>query len=272
MANINGFIMDGLGNNFIIIDKSSNSLELTKDKVANVVKSKNIEYDQIIFIEKKKNNSFPITIFNSDGGEVSACGNGSRCIAYLLGKKYNSKKIQIITNNRLLDAEIVGDFLVKLNMGKPFFKWKQIPLNEELDAQKIKINIDGKIFNDGFCLNIGNPHVIFFVENCFEYDLKLIGPKIECHAIFPERTNVTFAQIENKQLIKVNVWERGAGLTKACGTAACATAVAAFQKKMVDNNVDIKFEEGLLNIEIDDNNNIFMTGPVSRIKNINLKI
>ena len=100
----------------------------------------------------------------------------------------------------------------------------------------------------------------------------MIGPKIECHAIFPERTNVTFAQIENKQLIKVNVWERGAGLTKACGTAACATAVAAFQKKMVDNNVDIKFEEGLLNIEIDDNNNIFMTGPVSRIKNINLKI
>ena len=107
-------------------------------------------------------------------------------------------------------------------------------------------------------MNVGNPHVVFFVKDCFEYDLKVIGPMIENHDLFPEKTNVTFAQIVDKHNIKVNVWERGAGLTKACGTAACATAFAAFKNKLVNNKVDIKFKEGFLNIEIDKSNNIFI--------------
>jgi diaminopimelate epimerase len=124
----------------------------------------------------------------------------------------------------------------------------------------------------GYALNVGNPHIVFFVKDCFEYNLKILGPKIENHEIFPEKTNVTFAQIDDKNNITVNVWERGAGLTKACGTAACATAVVAFIKKLTKNDINIKFKEGNLNIKIDHNLNIFMTGPVSDIKHTKLEI
>ena len=123
-----------------------------------------------------------------------------------------------------------------------------------------------------FSLNVGNPHIVFFVKDCFEYDLKILGPKIENHKLFPEKTNVTFAQVNDKNNITLNVWERGAGLTKACGTAACATAVASSIKKLTENDINIKFKEGSLNIKIDENLNIFMTGPVSDIKYTKLEI
>ena len=272
MAMINAYKMDGLGNDFIIVDRRATSINLTKDKIIELGRRDNVGFDQIIFIEKEKDKSFPITIYNSDGGEVSACGNGSRCIAYLLSKKINSKIVKIKTNNRILNAEIVGNLSVKLNMGKPLFDWDKIPLSKKLDNQKIDLNIDGKLYENGFCLNIGNPHIVFFVNDCFKYDLKILGPKIENHSTFPERTNVTFAEIENKNLIKVNVWERGAGLTKACGTAACATAFAAKQNGLANDKVDIEFSTGRLSISIDMNNSIHMKGPVSDIKHINFEI
>ena len=215
MPLINAFRMDGLGNRFIIIDRREKSINITKEKIIHLgnLKSfhRNIEFDQIIFIEKKINNIFPITIFNSDGGEVSACGNGSRCVAYLLSKDLNSKEIKLRTNNRLLNAKIIGESDVQLEMGKPIFEWTKIPLKEKLDHKNITLEIDGKEFTDGFCLNVGNPHIIFFVKDCFEYDLKILGPKIENHELFPERANVTFAQIDDENNITVNVWERGAG-------------------------------------------------------------
>ncbi len=272
MTTINAYKMDGLGNDFIIIDRREGSINLTKEKIIELGSRTNIGFDQIIFIEKEKDNSYPITIFNSDGGEVSACGNGSRCVAYLLGKNLNTKEIKLKTSNRILVAKIIKDFYVELEMGKPLFSSKDIPLSKTIDPDKISLNINNKIFTNGFSLNVGNPHIIFFVEDCFKYDLKFLGPKIENHDLFPEKTNVTFAQVIDKNNITVNVWERGAGLTKACGTAACATAVAAFKKKLVNNKVNIKFKEGLLNIEIDKSNNIFMTGPVSEIKNIKIDI
>ncbi len=276
MPLINAFRMDGLGNRFIIIDRREKSINIPKEKIIHLghLKSfhRNIEFDQMIFIEKEINNTFPITIFNSDGGEVSACGNGSRCVAYLLSKDLNNKEIKLKTNNRLLKAKIVGDFDVQLEMGKPEFEWHKIPLREKLDHKNITLNIDGKEFTGGFSLNVGNPHIIFFVENCFEHDLKKLGPKIENHDLFPERTNVTFAQIDNENNITVNVWERGAGLTKACGTAACATAVAALIKKLTKDDIYIKFKEGNLNIKVDASLNIFMRGPVSGIKHTKLEI
>ena len=276
MPLIKAFRMDGLGNRFIIIDRRKNSINIPKEKIVHLgnLKSfhRNIEFDQIIFIEKEINNTFPITIFNSDGGEVSACGNGSRCVAYLLSKDLNNKEIKLKTNNRLLNAKIVGESDVQLEMGKPVFEWNKIPLKEKLDHKNITLDIDGKEFTYGFSLNVGNPHIIFFVKDCFKYDLKILGPKIENHELFPDRTNVTFAQIDDENNITVNVWERGAGLTKACGTAACATAVVAFIKKLTKNDINIKFEEGSLNIKIDSDLNIFMRGPVSEIKHTSLEI
>ena len=272
MTSIIAYKMDGLGNDFIIIDRRKNSINLTREKIIELGSRSNIGFDQIIFIEKEKENSFPITIFNSDGGEVSACGNGSRCVAYLLGKNLNTKEIKLKTNNRLLNAKIVGNLQVELEMGKPLFSFKDIPLSKTINPADITLEINNKKFTGGFCVNVGNPHIVFFVKNCFEHDLKTIGPKIENHDLFPEKTNVTMAQIIDENNITVNVWERGAGLTKACGTAACATAIAALKNKLARNKVDIKFNQGSLNIKIDKADNIFMTGPVSNVKKIELEI
>ena len=276
MAVINAFRMNGLGNEFIIVDRRKNSINISKEKIAELGNRKsfhrNIGFDQMIFIEEEINKTFPITIFNSDGGEISACGNGSRCIAYFLSKDLNQKTIKLKTSNRFLDAKIIGDSDVQLEMGKPVFDWDKIPLIKKLDHDNINLDIDDEIFTGGFCLNVGNPHIIFFVKDCFKYDLKLLGPKIENHELFPEKINVTFAQVNDKNNITVNVWERGAGLTKACGTAACATAVASSIQKLTENDINIKFKEGNLNIKIDESLNISMTGPVSDIKHTKLEI
>jgi len=276
MPTIKAFRMDGLGNKFVIVDRRKDIVNITKEKIIHLGKlesfHREIGFDQIIFIEREIDKVFPITIFNSDGGEVSACGNGSRCVAYLLGKDLNTKEVKLKTNNRLLNAKIVGDLDVELAMGKPIFEWNKIPILKNLDHSNITLNIEDKVFTDGFCLNVGNPHIIFFVKDCFEHNLKILGPKIENNKLFPERTNVTFAQVNDRNNITVNVWERGAGLTKACGTAACATAVAAMIKKLTENDINIKFKEGTLNLKIDKDLNIFMRGPVSDIKYTKLEI
>ena len=276
MPTIKAFRMDGLGNKFVIVDRRKDFVNITKEQIIHLgnLKSfhRDIGFDQIIFIEKEVDKAFPITIFNSDGVEVSACGNGSSCIAYLLGKDLNTKKVKLKTNNRLLNAKIVGDLDVELAMGKPIFEWDKIPLSKNLDHSNITLNIENKKFPDGFCVNVGNPHIIFFVKDCFANDLKILGPKIENNELFPEKTNVTFAQINDRNNITVNVWERGAGLTKACGTAACATAVAATFKKLTENEINIKFKEGTLNLKIDEDLNISMRGPVSDIKYTKIEI
>ena len=272
MPVINAFKMDGLGNDFIIIDRRKDPVNLSQEEMVKLGDRNNIGFDQLIFIEKEVDETFPITIFNSDGGEVSACGNGSRCIAYLLSKDLGTNKIKLKTNNRLLNAKIVGDLNVQLGMGQALFAWDKIPLANKLDHKNINLNIDDKELSNGFSLNVGNPHIIFFVRDCFKYDLKILGPKIETHELFPEKINITFAQVNDKNNITVNVWERGAGLTKACGTAACATAVAASIKRLTENDINIKFKEGNLNIKIDESLNISMTGPVSDIRHTKLEI
>ena len=152
--------------------------------------------------------------------------------------------------------------------------WADIPLKEKMDTRNLNFNFeDIQIeMKNGTAINVGNPHVVFFVDELEKFNIEKIGPKIENHNFFPEKCNVTLANVISSNLIKVRVWERGAGLTKACGTAACATAVAAFKSRLVNDEVDIKFKEGFLNIKIDKTDNIFMTGPVSEIKKIDLAI
>ena len=160
-------------------------------------------------------------------------------------------------------------------MGTPNFNWSQIPLLKEMDNKNLKIkihNTDGKEIIGGFSLSIGNPHVIFFVEDFNQFNLKEIGPKIENHNYFPEKCNVTLASIKNKKHIGVKVWERGAGLTKACGTAACATAVSGAVLKLNERCVNIEFSEGLLNIDWGMDNNIHMKGKVSEVEKITVNI
>ena len=275
MATITAFRMDGLGNDFLIIDRREKNIHFSKEKIIELADRKKIGFDQIIFLEKEEDNTTPILIFNSDGNEVAACGNGTRCVSYLLGKEKNLNNILLKTTERTLDTEIVGNLTVRVNMGKPLFDWNQIPLSKKLDHKNINIEIidtKNNKFNEGFALNVGNPHLIFFVKNCFDFNLRELGPILEHNELFPEQCNVTLAQVLDKNNITVNVWERGAGLTKACGTAACATAVASFLKNLTERNCNIKFKEGILNINFDENENIYMTGPVSDIKKIDINI
>ena len=270
MALINAYRMDGLGNNFVIIDRRKNALEISKDKIVSIANKKIVPFDQLITLEKEEENAYPIKIFNSDGIETSACGNGVRCIAYLISQENKKNKLSIKTNERLLKAEITGKQNVKINMGKAKFNWEEIPLRKKMNTEQIGIDVLSKEHGYGFCLNVGNPHIIFFVKDCFKIKIKELGPKIENYKYFPERTNVTFAQVLDKKNIKVNVWERGTGQTKACGTAACATAVAASMKGLTDKNSNILFKEG--NLQINYEEEIFMSGSVSEVKKIHLDI
>ena len=267
------FKMDGLGNDFLIIDRRKNPISIVKEKIVELGKRDNIGFDQLIYLDEinpQAPNYTPISIFNSDGEEVEACGNGSRCVAKLICDEKKIEHTVVLAGNRVLKAQKISENSVRIVMGDPIFSWQKIPLSKNIDCKNINLRIGNEEFKDGYALNVGNPHIVFFVEDCYKYNLKQIGPLIENHQLFPERINVTFAQIKDSSNILINVWERGAGQTKACGTAACATGVVAFEKKIAGNNNNIHFKEGFLNIEYD--GTISMTGPVSDIKEINIKL
>ena len=272
---IKAFKMDGLGNDFVIVDRRKSEINLTKEQIIKIGDRNNVGFDQIIFIEKKVKDVLPIKIYNPDGIEVGACGNGSRCVAYLISKENNQKTIKLEAQNKILEAEILSEKLVRINMGLPEFKDnKSIPIKEGLDPRKVSIDFIQKEYGNGICVNVGNPHIIFFVKDCEKIDIQKIGPKIENHHYFPERINVTFAEVaDDYENIKVNVWERGAGQTKACGTAACATVVAGYLNQLTEKICKVHFKEGTLEIIFDmGGGNVYMTGPVSEIKEITLKI
>jgi len=275
MNNLEAYKMDGLGNDFIIFDKRKKSISLTKDQIIKISDRNSIGCDQVIFIDKDESSNAFLKFYNSDGGEISACGNGSRCVAYLLMKENNNKKISLRTKVGILQAELNDQNLVSINMGQPNFEWNKIPLLKKMDNQNLEIkidSIDGKEVIGGFSLSIGNPHVIFFVEDFSKFNLREIGPKVENHSYFPEKCNVTLANIKNRKHVKIKVWERGAGLTKACGTAACAAAVSGAVLKLSERCIDIEFPEGLLNIDWKKNNDVYMTGMVSEVKKITVNI
>ena len=272
---IKAFKMDGLGNDFVIIDQRSQNYNLTKDQIIKICDRKFIGCDQLILIQKSDEKDAGLEFYNSDGSISGACGNGTRCVADLLSKENNDKEITLRTSSGVLKSQILGDNLVETEIGIPKTNWDEIPLNKNLDTKNLNIKIVNKNNIEhmgGTAVNVGNPHIIFFVDNIEDYDLKKIGPEIENHNYFPEKCNVTLAKIINKKLIKVKVWERGAGLTKACGTAACATAVAANINGLTDKTTDIEFSLGKLSISIDENNSVHMKGPVSDIKNIEINI
>ena len=272
---IKAFKMDGLGNDFVIIDQRNQNYNLTKDQIIKICDRNFIGCDQLIFIQKSDKKDAELVFYNSDGSVSGACGNGTRCVADLLSKENNDKEIILWTSSGELKSKILDDNLVETEIGIPKTNWDEIPLIKNLDTKNLNIKIVNKNNIEhigGTSINVGNPHVIFFVDNIEDYDLKKIGPEIENHNYFPEKCNVTLAKVISKKLIKVKVWERGAGLTKACGTAACATAVAANINGLTDKKTDIEFALGKLSISIDANNSVHMKGPVSDIKNIEINI
>jgi len=272
---IKAFKMDGLGNDFVIIDQRSNHLNLSKDQIIKICDRDYIGCDQLILIKKNRKIDAGLEFYNSDGSVTGACGNGTRCVADLLSKENNKKEITVWTSSGLLKSKILGNNLVETEIGVPKTEWNEIPLSKNLDTKNLNIQIKDKDNNKhigGTTVNVGNPHIVFFVNDIESFDLKKIGPEIENHEFFPEKCNVTLAKVINKNLIKVKVWERGAGLTKACGTAACATAIAGKINELTDLTTDIEFVLGKLSIFINEKNSILMKGPVSDIQEIMIKL
>jgi len=269
------FKMDGLGNDFVIIDQRHDQFELTNDQVKKICNRNFIGCDQLIFIKKNEKIDANMEFYNSDGSTSGACGNGTRCVAYLLSKEMNKNKIILGTESGNLESKILKEKLVETKIGPAKTNWDEIPLIEELDTSSLNYKIvdnNNKEHFGGTALNVGNPHIVFFINNIEDFNLEKIGPKIENDKLFPKKCNVTLAKVINENHIKVKVWERGAGLTKACGTAACATAYAAKINGKIKNKTEIEFELGKLSIFIDESKNISMTGPVSNINQIDIKI
>jgi diaminopimelate epimerase len=261
METINFIKMHGLGNDFVIIDKRIKNIEITKDLINKLSDRKSgAGCDQLITINPTKeiNIHAHIEIFNPNGDKAEACGNGTRCVAKLLFDELKLNEIQILSDVGILNAKKIDLNNISVNLGKISTHWKKIPLSKEVDSLNIPINIDG--FSNGVAVNIGNPHCIFFGKNIDDINLNNIGPNIENHELFPNKTNVEIIEVINKRKIKMRVWERGVGVTLACGSGACASVYAGQLKKILDNNVEVELERGSLFINIE-NDEAIMTGP-----------
>ena len=269
------FKMDGLGNDFVIIDNRSNNVELTRDQIIRICDRKFIGCDQLIFVNKSNKGDAEMEFYNSDGSISGACGNGTRCVAFLIFKETDKKVVDLFVGSNQLKSKILENSEVETIIGVPKTHWKDIPMSENLDTKNLGIEISDKNNSSskgGIAVNVGNPHVIFFVNNIDNFDLEKIGPMVENNNLFPEKCNFTLANKIRNNHYKVKVWERGAGLTKACGTAACATAVAANLEKLENSSTEIEFSLGKLIINIDQDKKIHMRGPVSEIKEIKINI
>ena len=253
--------MHGLGNDFVIIDRRLKEIEINDNLIQKLSDRKTgAGCDQLITINNtdNKNVDIRIDIFNPAGDRAEACGNGTRCVAKILFDENHEKEtLKILSDTGTLIAKKAGEY-ISVNMGKMTTSWKKIPLSEEMDPLNIPIQVDG--FDKGISVNIGNPHVVFFGKSIKNIDLNEIGPKIESHKFFPNKTNVEFIEIINSNKIKMKVWERGVGITLACGSGACAAVYAGWKKNLVEKNTEVQLEKGSLHINIV-NEEAIMTGP-----------
>nr|WP_137676006.1 diaminopimelate epimerase [Parerythrobacter lutipelagi] len=249
--------MHGLGNDFVVLDARETALPAMTAGKAKALADRHtgIGCDQLILLEPVSDQSdadFRMRIFNHDGGEVEACGNAARAVAL-----YHGKPAKLATAGGII-ALSPADGGARVDMGQPRFEWDAIPLEYAMDTSRIPVGWEQLQAPDA--VNVGNPHVIFFVDDAGAVELERLGPLIELDPLFPERVNVNVAKVTDRA-IDLRVWERGAGLTQACGTGACATAVAAIRRKLVASPVEVRLPGGALTIEWQPGGSITMTGP-----------
>ena len=249
--------MHGLGNDFVVLDAREQALPTIDSAIARALADRRtgIGCDQLILLEPSRDADFRMRIFNHDGGEVEACGNASRAVALLHGDKAS-----VETSGGTISVE-PSDGGASVDMGEPRFEWDAIPLAYGMDTAAMPVGWDG--LDQPGAVNVGNPHVIFFVADCDAVPLDALGPDIEHDPLFPERVNVNVATIVDRSHIRLRVWERGVGLTRACGTGACATAVHAMRRGLVEREVTVTLPGGDLVIGWGEDNRIRMTGPAA---------
>jgi diaminopimelate epimerase len=260
--------MNGLGNEIVVVDMRDASAAISAADARAVAQPAGAPYDQLmaLYPPRRAGTESYVRIFNSDGSEAGACGNGMRCVASLVQQQSGKDAAAFEVDGRIVQTWKNANGLFTVDMGAPRFAWNEIPLAEEFkDTRAIELQIgpiDKPILDSPSAVNMGNPHAIFWVEDVAAYDLAKIGPLLEHHPIFPERANITLCAVKSREHIVIRTWERGAGLTKACGSAACAAAVAAARLKRTGRKVRVTLPGGDLTIEwraSDDH--VLMTGP-----------
>ena len=257
--------MHGLGNDFVVFDGRKSAIVLSPSLARAVADRRfGIGCDQVIVIEKAENGrDAGMRILNADGGEVESCGNAARCVARLLMEEKDATNVEIATPGGLLICSDGMNDTVTVDIGKPRLAWKEIPLARAVDTNGFDLDVDNQAFLAS-AVSVGNPHCVLFVEDAEHSPVAELGPKIERHAMFPARTNVEFVSVLSPARVRMRVWERGVGLTRACGTGACAVAVAAHRRGLTGREVDIVLDGGTLTIEwraSDDH--VLMTGTSS---------
>ena len=261
--------MNGLGNDFVVFDARKRSLAMDEAKARAIADRKTgIGCDQLIVLEPSAKADVTMRIWNNEGGEVESCGNATRCIADILFDEKKASRATIDTKGGFLVAEKGGERLVTVDMGAPRFDWQDIPLSEKFhDTRYIDLHVgpvDAPLIDRPSVVNVGNPHCIFWVKDLDVVDLAKVGPMLENHPLFPRRANITLARIDARDHVVIKVWERGAGLTKACGTAACAVMAAGFRLKRLDAKATITLPGGDLFMAIrESDGHVIMTGPVA---------
>ena len=258
--------MHGLGNDFVVLDRRRDTVAIDAATARALADRRTgIGCDQLILIEPAQDPAAQIfmRILNADGSEAEACGNGTRCIARLVADETGEKRIRIETAAGLLDAELTPDGNVAVDMGPARTAWHEIPLAREMDTARVALSLGPLI--EPVCTNIGNPHATFFVPDAEAIDLAALGPRLEHDKLFPERANIGVGNVLDTGRIRLRVWERGAGITRACGTGASATAVAAILTKRVQSPVKVTMRGGSLTISWEPGQPIRMRGGATYV-------
>jgi diaminopimelate epimerase len=249
--------MHGLGNDFVVLDGRAQPLPALDRAAAAALADRKtgIGCDQLIVLEPSDSADFRMRIFNADGGEVEACGNATRAVGLLHGKPATVETLGGVLTTTLVEASVAVD------LPAPRLEWDQIPLAYAMDTLAMPVGWDG--LDHPVAVNVGNPHAVFFVPDCEGVALERLGPEIEHDPLFPERVNVNVATVLDRGHVRLRVWERGVGETRACGTGACATAIAAMRRGLTDRKVMVSLTGGDLAIEWRDDGTIAMTGPAT---------
>ena len=255
--------MHGLGNDFVIFDGRTAPLSLSKEQIRTISdRHIGVGCDQLIIMEPSKQADVFMRIYNADGGQVASCGNATRCVAWILMEESGKDDITLETQAGQLSCKRIEGSRICADMGEPKFAWQDIPLSEPRDTLNLGISL-GELF-DPVAVSMGNPHAIFIVSDVDKIRVPKIGPVLENYPLFPERANISFAQPINNHHVKLKVWERGVGVTLACGTAACATLVGLHRRGVVGRKAAIELPGGTLDVEWDEKtNHVLMTGAVT---------
>jgi diaminopimelate epimerase len=256
--------MHGLGNDFVVLDRRRDAVAIDAATARAIADRRTgIGCDQLIVIEPPRHPAAQVfmRILNADGSEAEACGNGTRCIARLIAEQTGEKRVRIETAAGLLEAERMADGNVAVDMGLARTAWHEIPLAREMDTGRVELALGP--LREPVCTSVGNPHATFLVPDAEAIDLAALGPCLEHDKLFPERANIGVATVLDRERIRLRVWERGAGITRACGTGACAALVAAARRGLTARQAVVALDGGALDIRWREDGHVIMTGPAT---------